>query len=191
MIQATTPTSITKSIHEFSQKINRLSEPVWVDVKPSNGAVEQQCYYNVRDAVSRDGGSVEFGWIIWELPDVYIEAEHHAVWCSEGVNLLDLTPKSDNEEVILFLPDPKSRFFFNNPKWYDNHRLPISGAPEVATFLKSSERLSKFMIRHSQPFGRQRKLDIAGSLADKYDSLQYDRAEAHRRMVDYLDRTQS
>jgi hypothetical protein len=48
---------------------------------------------------------VLFGWQLWEWPNVLIEAEFHAVWHAPDGRLIDVTPKTDNEEKILFVAD--------------------------------------------------------------------------------------
>ncbi len=53
----------------------------------------------------KNGGDVQFGWIIWECPKVALEAEFHACWISGKDTLVDIVPKPDNEKTTLFLPD--------------------------------------------------------------------------------------
>lgn len=63
------------------------------------------CHANVTHRVREHGGRRINGWMIWENQS-FAEAEFHAVWATEAGELLDITPRSDGEEMILFLPDP-------------------------------------------------------------------------------------
>ena len=45
-----------------------------------------RCYVNVAAFCQRNGGEIQFGWIIWELPGIYLTAEHHAVVETERWN---------------------------------------------------------------------------------------------------------
>ena len=56
----------------------------------------------------KEGGSVCYGWRIWELPAVFVEGEFHAVWRSPQEDLFDVTPLPPSMQIdrILFVPDP-------------------------------------------------------------------------------------
>lgn len=62
--------------------------------------------------VERYGGSVEYGWQLWELfPGVMIEAEFHAVWVAPRGDRQDVTPKEiPGVREILFIPDPSLEY---------------------------------------------------------------------------------
>jgi hypothetical protein len=71
------------------------------------GYREGQCHVNVLHRVRMHGGKRLNGWIIWECM-MFAEAEFHCVWQTSGA-LIDITPRRDGEEQILFLPDPATR----------------------------------------------------------------------------------
>lgn len=52
-------------------------------------------------------GSVRSGWLIWEhrVSDL-VEGHFHSVWENARGELVDVTPREDGEETILFVPDP-------------------------------------------------------------------------------------
>lgn len=67
------------------------------------------CHDNCEAEVAANGGRFVGGWMIWEhhlLP--LIEAEFHSV-VRYGGKLLDITPRQDDDERILFVPDPSRR----------------------------------------------------------------------------------
>lgn len=68
----------------------------------------QECHVNVLHRVTQQGGQRVNGWIIWESQP-FDEAEFHCVWQHPDGTLIDVTPRNDHEEFILFLPDPKAK----------------------------------------------------------------------------------
>jgi hypothetical protein len=63
------------------------------------------CLENCEAEVKKSGRTVQFGWVIWELKSAwFIEAEFHAV-VRTGSRLIDITPRIDGEDRILFVPD--------------------------------------------------------------------------------------
>ena len=78
-------------------------------------------------------GKIQYGWIIWEIPEIFIEAEFHAVWINNDGDYLDITPKSDGEERILFLLDSKKKF---DGKLIDNIRKPLVDNAHTRTMVK-------------------------------------------------------
>ena len=64
------------------------------------------CHFNVRLYKRLFGGEVQPGWILGQdRSQVFSEAQFHAVWRSPGGEFIDLTPRSDGEEFVCFIPD--------------------------------------------------------------------------------------
>ncbi len=103
---ATTPTVISELVKRFCAELEPNTEPVYIKNMCCGEAMMGRCYVNVVAFCQQYGGETQFGWIIWELPDVYITAEHHAVVVANDGTLLDITPPLGNEKRILFLPSP-------------------------------------------------------------------------------------
>lgn len=82
---------------------------------PAPGAIAGECFHNVLNKLKSDGGIIVYGWLIWEWPRVYIEAEHHAIWEKDGA-LIDVTPHVNGEPNVLFLPDPKRIYDYKSKK---------------------------------------------------------------------------
>ncbi|WP_019529481.1 hypothetical protein [Dasania marina] len=69
-------------------------------------AVEKYCNINCIKKQELDGGSVQFGWVIWQDKAArFTEAEFHAVWVDENGQFHDITPRIDKEKRIMFVPD--------------------------------------------------------------------------------------
>lgn len=132
----TTPRAISSAVLRFCGKISPDVEPVFVEVEPpDDDATDSQCvatelkegvglnikpgfspdakprkpkacWDNVQATVERLGGSPVTGWLVWEMPDVLLNAERYACWLSPEQKTIDVTPKPDGETRILFFSDP-------------------------------------------------------------------------------------
>lgn len=142
MIQ-TTLDSINKEVSEFCGEVDPTTKPVFVKVVPGKDYIQDDCYGNVENHIKKHGGRVEYGWIIWEDPEIFIEAEFHAIWVNRKKEYTDVTPKADKEDKILFLPDSKKTFA---GKLIDNIRKPLVDNAETRTRIKVGKR--KFEIRN-------------------------------------------
>ena len=103
----TTPLNISPQILELCRSINSDAKPNFIPVNSRPEYAEGDCWENVELHIRRSGGEAQHGWMIWENPHLWIEAEFHSVWkCGNG-ELIDITEKGDGETKILFLPDSK------------------------------------------------------------------------------------
>jgi hypothetical protein len=118
--------------------------PRHLDFAPVIGAQPRDCFPVVQRQIDQHGGSICYGWQIWEWPDVFIEAEFHAVWRDTDGKLHDITPKDLPFEQILFLEDPIRRY---EGKQVNNIRRAISSRPEVQEFIDASDADFEFMNR--------------------------------------------
>ena len=103
----TTPKIVTNDIVRFCSEIDSTSSPAFVPVIPVGNVRHGYCLTDVPSYAEKNGGNVQFGWIIWECVKVALEAEFHACWRNCENELVDIVSKPDNEEIILFLPDNK------------------------------------------------------------------------------------
>lgn len=118
----TTPSELSKEILEFCEEIDPATKPFFVELSKIEGYICGDCYGNVENHIKENGGKIEYGWIIWEDPKTFLEAEFHAVWVNSEGEYIDVTPKIDKEDRILFLPDSKNKF---NGELIDNIRKPL------------------------------------------------------------------
>lgn len=126
----TTPTSINKKILNFCKKIDPTTEPIFVNFTLTEGSINGECYGNVENYIKKNGGGSEDGWIIWETPNVWLEAEFHRIWVNNEGEYIDITPKNDGESKILFLKDSKRKF---TGELIDNIRKPLVDNAETRT----------------------------------------------------------
>ena len=106
----TTPLIISKQILGFCNEIDASNEPLYVPVRPDVHADFNECFRNVAIHITEHSGQIKYGWIIWEEPELWLNAEFHAVWISSTGEFINITPKVDGESRILFLPDSKRCF---------------------------------------------------------------------------------
>jgi hypothetical protein len=148
-VNTITPEKITGQVMRLCEIILPSAKPAYVPVHTHRDCALNECFLNVRAAVSHAGGTIAFGWVIWIWPRVLIEAEHHAVWELPDGRLVDITPKAHGEQRILFLRDDRATFDFEGLRRRDNVRLPLSSNPAVRTYIDASAALVALIEAHS------------------------------------------
>lgn len=125
----TTPVAITPKIQSFLAGLS-TEPPVWTPVVDDPTGLFGWCSDGVLEKVRLDGGTICYGWTIWELPKLLVTAEFHAVWVDSHGKLWDITPKPAGETQILFVPDnsyPQDFDFDLRPR---NRRMRLYEAPD-------------------------------------------------------------
>ena len=84
MLMLTRTASLNPRTKEFCARIRAGARPQLMVIQPEPGWEPNNCFFCVRERVQRDGGRIQLGWSIWELPGVYLEAERHAVFAPPG-----------------------------------------------------------------------------------------------------------
>src|SRR6185312_15975300 len=143
---AITPKTIDDKVLELCRKIDPSQLPVFIDVLGDPQLKQNNCFENVGFKVQKDGGKIQYGWTIWEHSGGMIEGEFHAVWDNPQGQLLDITPKVDREEKILFLPD-SVRVYKNEP--VDNIRMLTVDTPENRLTVKIGEAKFELLRKYS------------------------------------------
>jgi hypothetical protein len=101
----TTPPVISPAVNEFAAALDGEA-PRYVPVINDLNGLYGWCSDGVLEKIHKDGGTIRFGWTIWEWPRIMLTAEFHAVWVSPQEELIDITPKPHGEERIVFVPAP-------------------------------------------------------------------------------------
>jgi HTH-type transcriptional repressor of NAD biosynthesis genes len=139
----TTPDKITPQITRLCNEIAEGSTPVMVPVVPAQGSQVNDCFEVARLYAEQHGGQVQYGWMIFELQEIMLEAHFHAVWCSPSNEFVDVTPKQDGEQQILFLPDSSRHYFGRNHRPY---LKALGPEPIIEEFISLSERVFQIEI---------------------------------------------
>lgn len=156
----TTPSRITADVRRLCRRLGSVSEPVFVDVSASRATSQEDfddCFHDVQREVEKSGGNIQYGWTIWEWPGIFIEAEFHAVWRRTDGELLDVTPKKDGEERILFVPDLVRVF---SGKQIDNVRVAIGRDPRIKQLLRLQEDIHRRIRRQMQGISFRTQFEV-------------------------------
>lgn len=102
----TTPRRVTGSIRRFLENLKTTTSPLLLPFTEISADYRAgYCLNNCEAESRRSGRPIVFGWIIWESrAEELIEAEFHAV-IRRGMELLDITPRRDGENLVLFAKD--------------------------------------------------------------------------------------
>jgi hypothetical protein len=136
MFVLTTPEQISPQICVFCEEIVPGQSPVLVPVRPDLDADHGECFLNVKQHQTAEGGGFQLGWVIWESPGLYLEAEFHAVWADPNGELVDITPKADGETEVLYLPDPNATYSFEDDILPRNRRFALVDHPDLQEFFR-------------------------------------------------------
>lgn len=85
-------------------------KPIYVEHSPLRGKPLKECFSIVPEHIISNGGKQKFGWAVFELNKIWLEAEFHVVWETEKGELFDLTPREISLSKILFIPDAKRNY---------------------------------------------------------------------------------
>ncbi|WP_147461888.1 MULTISPECIES: SEC-C metal-binding domain-containing protein [Pseudomonas syringae group] len=95
------PVGLQQRIRDFCKRISS-DQPLLLSVKPESFSRIAECFDNVASKIEKEGGEVVYGWLIWDWPEVFTEAEFHAVWKSpEGQEANLYTRSAQAKEFIL------------------------------------------------------------------------------------------
>ena len=136
-----TPPEISKQVLRLCNHLSPNIHPFYVDVIVEPDAELKECFNDVDCKISSSGGHSQHGWRIFEFPDLYLDAEFHAIWVSSENKYIDVSPNEANAKTILFLPDIV-RTFRNMPT--DNVVLPLTKNENFLNFLKKDANSSGY-----------------------------------------------
>jgi len=116
-VQQTTPSKIGLSVKRFLRIAGLHGFPEYLPFTDLGKDYKKgYCLNNCELEHLETSCNVVYGWMIWELKkSSYIEAEFHSV-VEVGAKLIDITPRIDGEEKILFIRDE-----FREPKRANEH----------------------------------------------------------------------
>ncbi|WFU79396.1 SEC-C metal-binding domain-containing protein [Bradyrhizobium sp. CIAT3101] len=140
----TAPKVVSPAITALCREVSPQHQPLLVPVRPEPSATIGECFNNVNQKIGRDGGTIAYGWLIWEWPRVIVEAEHHAVWDTGGA-LIDITPHVHNESDVLFLPDPRRAYDYKSQKRLLNVKRSLGEFKSVDAWIAANDTLQQMM----------------------------------------------
>ena len=163
---ATTPKRISPEILTFCLDEIGVRQPTFIPVIPTFDSAHGMCYDNALTEVERNGGEVVIGWLIWELPGLYLTAERHAVVKRED-RLRDVTPTILGERKVLFVPTDEDRVAYEPNKY-----RPLAKHPLLDKFVSLQARnLALSMEGRFSSFEFRRNDAEATSALERYRSM--------------------
>lgn len=123
----TTPSSITSDVLALAAELSD-ELPIILLVENDPCGLYGWCSDGVEEKIRRHGGSIRFGWLVWEWPRVMLTAEFHAVWLDQDGHYHEITPKPHRETHIVFVPDSRFGHDFDFGKRPANKRHRIYSA---------------------------------------------------------------
>jgi hypothetical protein len=114
LVTTKTPDRLTPQILAACMRLVPDGQPQFVSREPVVDALINKCTFNVRRYLTEHSGTMVLGWevCIWE--DVLLDFIGHAVVLA-GDRMHCVTPSTYPGQQLLFLPDPKLTFDFNDP----------------------------------------------------------------------------
>lgn len=120
-------------VRSFCRRVVANGRPQYVQLRPAVSEPVNECFSIVSAQVAAYGGTRQIGWAIWVWPKVLIEAEFHAVWKRPDGRLVDITPKPEPFERILFVKDSAREY---EGIQIDNIRQPLNDDPRTLRFVE-------------------------------------------------------
>ena len=128
---------LSEKVIQLCSKIVPGVKPFFLDVEMVDFTQPNECFPNVNTMVSKKGGSVQYGWQIWEtIPNIMIEGEFHSVWVDQSGVYHDITPKEKGINKILFLPDNTRKY---EQKQIDNIRMNLTNHHLIDDYINNAE----------------------------------------------------
>lgn len=160
------PDPDAESVRKLKETLGVAAPSTLVKVSPDPTAKARNCFITVRDKVNREGGRVQVGWLVWQHSNLFIEAEHHAVFDpGDGQPCVDLTPQSisgQNVYQIVFIPDDRAVYDYDTTQLRDNVRVPLLDDYRLLEALKLLSEKTRLLnsvpgidVQVPQPIARQ------------------------------------
>lgn len=176
MLNITTPNQVTAELLAFCSELAPGQTPASLPVQTDPAAELGECFKNVRAQQEKHGGSMQLGWIIWECPKLFLEAEFHAVWADANGALTDVTPKIDGETTILYLPDPSATYSFEEDVVPVNRRFPLVEHPDLTEFFRLVDQRNSVIQKYDRkpPADEIAEIEIAKMQVEHRLAQQFD-----------------
>ena len=177
-MQTRVPSPHSPTILDFCGSIAPQTSLILVRSEPPSDAAHLDCFATVAQKVAQFGGKFMTGWAIWEVPEVFVEAEFHAVWQRPDADLVDLTPRPFPCPQVLFLPDSSQTY---EGRQVDNIRKSLVRDQDVIRFLFLQK--SRFELLNRGALADQHgMLELTGEAALEYERLERELMRVSRRV---------
>lgn len=174
-----TPAEIGPTLQQLIDELVPGGQPIYVDVRPLEGAPANECFPLVDALVERLGSQRLLGWSLWEFPTLFVEAEFHAVWQMGTGRLVDPAPKQEATERVLFLPDPSSTY---TGLQVNNLRRAIRPNPLLQAYLRTFDAQLELLNRGERA-GQHGMVSLLDDEAQEMYEIQLQREQLHLQLA--------
>lgn len=174
-----TPAEISTALQGLIDELVPGGLTTYVDVVPAIDTQANECFHLVEQRIKIEGGSALFGWSLWELPTLFVEAEFHCVWLRPSGELLDVAPKNHETTKVLFLPDPTRRY---EGRQVNNVRKAVRNDPLLVTYLETFS--AEFDILNKGERAWQHEVVLSAEEAIARKEILQTREECHFQLLD-------
>lgn len=137
LITTRSPDEVTPTIAAGCARLVPGGTPIFVERQPFMGARTNKCTFNVRQFLTENPGEMVLGWEICVWDGVLLDCIGHAIVKHKG-HLRCVTPSKYGDSRLLFLPDPRISFDFDDPMArMPAKQVPLSTCPEVLRFIEA------------------------------------------------------
>ena len=158
-----TPREVTPEIVDFCRHLDPTGRPMWVEVRPVPGSIAGEDFATLKSQVASHSGRIQFGWLLWEHPDWFLEAEFHGIWITPEGEPRDIMPRSDGATRLLFLPDSRRSFHGES---IPNQFKALSRSPDVLAVVQNAEYHARLRAEVQTQARRQRAAPGSASRND-------------------------
>lgn len=138
MIQIFSPDAQSPPVRLIEQELGLPpNTAILVPYESLAGTRAQYCFQNVRDVVAEKGGQIVNGWLVWQHENLFVEAEHHAVWRKPEGEVVCITPQTPPEEFIAFIPDSSATYDFDTGLVRHNIRVALVNDSRLQQFFNA------------------------------------------------------
>lgn len=131
LVTTRSPDKITPSIAAGCARLVPGGTPIFVDREPFAESRINKCTFNVRKFLADNPGEMVLGWEVCVWEGVLLDCIGHAVVRHEE-RLRCVTPSKYGDSKLLFLPDPRISFDFEDSMArMPAKQVPLSTRPEV------------------------------------------------------------
>jgi len=136
LVTTRSPDKITPSIAAGCARLVPGGTPIFVDREPFAESRINKCTFNVRKFLADNPGEMVLGWEVCVWEGVLLDCIGHAVVRHEE-RLRCVTPSKYGDSRLLFLPDPRISFDFEDSMArMPAKQVPLSTRPEVHRFVE-------------------------------------------------------
>jgi hypothetical protein len=157
MISTFSPDRHSHPVNLVEQNLGLTDAAIVVPFESVADAKERFCFQNVRNVIAEQGGEIVYGWLVWQHGEIFVDAEHHAVWRKATGELACVTPQTPSVKTITFIPDPSATYDFNTGLITNNIRIALLNDVRLQQVFRAEEQKTEIIntARGSNPLVRE------------------------------------